>query len=365
MGICLEPIRWESHCYPSVGNDSQAVINEELGDEYDVFVGIFWKNSGTPTPRAQSGTIDEFEKAYARWSRTRKSPQIMIYFRDGPTSLSEVDENQLLLIRNFRERLKPMGVLFWPYKDEEDFSKLIRMHLLVAISRLQINQGPESAVNSCVPSTSEFGIDENNEGIEEGFLDLVEGGDETFEDLTEIMGRMSESIVVLGNKLEERSTEYVSGHQNKKTLRQLGDRTAGDLENFTTRMNTETPQFSRLFSNGIDKYTRAFTISTDFNDISEQYLTNSMKNVTVLRNSIETAKESVTKFRNTIATTPRLTTIFVKAKKHAVAAIDTLLSEMTTAINLTVEMEKVIEETSQNLKNRKVEKCLADSSGAI
>ena len=364
LGIRLEPIRWENNCYPSVGADSQAVINEELGDDYNIFIGIFWRKYGTPTPRAQSGTIDEFERAYARWSQTRISPQIMFYFRDGPTSLGEVDEDQLILIRNFRKRLKPMGVLFWPYKDEEDFGRLIRMHLFLAVTRLRINQGSERAVNPCISSTTESGIDENNEGTEDGFLDLVEGGEEAFQDLNEIVGRMSELITVLGDKIQERCTEYTSGQKDRKKLRQFSDSTADDLKNFTSRLNVETPQYARLYSKGIDKYARALTISTDFNGTNEQDLTNLLNHITRMRTATETARESVNKFRDTIAITPRLTTTFVKARNHAVAAVDTLLSEMRTAINLTLDMEKVIEETIQNLKNRKVEICLAESSGA-
>lgn len=31
--------------------------------EYALFVGIMWNRIGTPTPRAESGTVEEFERA--------------------------------------------------------------------------------------------------------------------------------------------------------------------------------------------------------------------------------------------------------------------------------------------------------------
>ena len=40
----LELIKWESDTYPGLGDDAQDVINKQIGDDYDVFIGIIWKN---------------------------------------------------------------------------------------------------------------------------------------------------------------------------------------------------------------------------------------------------------------------------------------------------------------------------------
>lgn len=344
LGIRLEPIRWENNCYPSVGTDSQAVVSEQLGDDYKIFIGIFWKKIGTPTPRALSGTLDEFERAYARWLRTG-SPEIMFYFRNGSVLLSEVDPVQLAKINEFREKLKGLGVYFWNYTDQGEFAKLIRMQI-PALLYGRINRRHEigsTAVNSDITSTTKIGTNENNEDVEEGLLDLIAEGDETFEDLTEVVSRIATSIKVLGDKVETRSKEVNSKYKDRKILKQFGDRTAEDLENFANRLDVDIPQFAKLFSHGIDKYTRAFAISTDFKDISNKDLVDSLNKVIEMRTSIETARKQVTFLEKTIATSPRLTTAFVQSKRHAVMAIDTLLSEMVTAINLTSEMEKVIQ----------------------
>lgn len=59
----LEVIRWETHGWPDVGADAQDVINKEIG-EYDIFVGVMWRRFGTPTKRGESGTAEEFDRAY-------------------------------------------------------------------------------------------------------------------------------------------------------------------------------------------------------------------------------------------------------------------------------------------------------------
>jgi hypothetical protein len=174
-------------------------------------------------------------------------------------------------------------------------------------------------------------------------LDLIAKGEETFDDLTEVVSRITASIKVLGDKVETRSKEVNSKNKDRKILKQFGDRTAEYLENFANRLDMDNPQFAKLFSHGIDQYTRAFAISMDFKDISNNDLVDSLNKSIEMRTSIETARKQVTFLEKTIATSPRLTTALVKSKKHAVVALDTLLSEMATAINLTSEMEKVIQ----------------------
>jgi len=61
--IHVEAARWETHAWPDIGQDGQDVINRQIGD-FDVLVGVMWKRFGSPTKRSQSGTGEEFERAY-------------------------------------------------------------------------------------------------------------------------------------------------------------------------------------------------------------------------------------------------------------------------------------------------------------
>src|SRR5437879_5531034 len=80
--IVLELIKWETHVHPGMGEDAQDVVNQQIND-YDIFVGIMWKRFGTPTERADSGTEEEFRKAYASWQRNRILP-VLFYFCQAP-----------------------------------------------------------------------------------------------------------------------------------------------------------------------------------------------------------------------------------------------------------------------------------------
>ena len=130
LGLRLDLVKWETHCTPGISTDVQSNINEQIKDDYDIFIGIMWKKFGTPTPRSGSGTIEEFERAYARYKQDPNALRVMFYFKDTPpSSMSELDPDQLALINEFRRKLGEKGVLYWTFKSEMEFQSLIQMHL--------------------------------------------------------------------------------------------------------------------------------------------------------------------------------------------------------------------------------------------
>jgi hypothetical protein len=125
----LEAVRWETHAWPDVGEDAQAVINREIG-EYDIFVGIMWIRFGTPTGRSASGTGEEFERAYNLFARFGR-PRIMFYFKTAPFYSSNPSElAQFRKLVTFRNKLYKAGVLFWQYEDSLHFERSVREHLI-------------------------------------------------------------------------------------------------------------------------------------------------------------------------------------------------------------------------------------------
>jgi len=107
-GIRLELIRWETHVRPGFGNDAQAVINAQISDNYDIFVGIMWTHFGTPTERAGSGTEEEFNQAFERFQRNRDTVSLLIYFKDAPIKPSSIDADQLAAVKRFQKRIQEL-----------------------------------------------------------------------------------------------------------------------------------------------------------------------------------------------------------------------------------------------------------------
>ena len=128
--IHFDIVGWETDAYPGFGGDGQHVLNEEIGDmtQYDLFVGIMWNKFGSPTPRAGSGTEEEFQRAFATYSTTGK-PDIAFYFKNQPANLaSEAELAQKMEVVKFKKSLFPEG-LIGDFADTNDFRAQFRRHM--------------------------------------------------------------------------------------------------------------------------------------------------------------------------------------------------------------------------------------------
>ena len=85
-GIYFEVVGWQD-APSSLGQDPQDVINQYFDeDQYDVLIGIMADRLGSPTPRAASGTIEEYQRALARYAREPNSVQVKFFFKRVPAS---------------------------------------------------------------------------------------------------------------------------------------------------------------------------------------------------------------------------------------------------------------------------------------
>ena len=73
--IVLQPVMWETHASPAMGDRAQGIINHQIIKDADLLVAIFWTRIGTPTGAAASGTVEEIEE------HLKASKPAMIYFR--------------------------------------------------------------------------------------------------------------------------------------------------------------------------------------------------------------------------------------------------------------------------------------------
>jgi len=125
----LESLKWEIDVRPSIKDkDGQSMIFEQIGDSFDIFIGIMNKKFGTPTPRAASGTEEEFNEAFNRF-KEKQDLEIIFYFNEEPPlSMNEINLSELLKIEEFRKKLQPKGIYGF-YNGASDFEEKLRKHL--------------------------------------------------------------------------------------------------------------------------------------------------------------------------------------------------------------------------------------------
>ena len=144
----LEVVDWQTHASPGIGSDPQDVINQQLPEDYDIFLGVMWARFGTATPRAGSGTEEEFERALTRHQANR-SVRILFYFKQASLPPDAIDPAQLQKVQAFRERLKQEGVLYRDFEHGAEFERQLRQHLAQQLQALLVSSShPDAKVDN-------------------------------------------------------------------------------------------------------------------------------------------------------------------------------------------------------------------------
>jgi hypothetical protein len=154
-GFRIDLLLWEEDSYPDAGTDAQEVINQQIGD-YEIFIGLMSTRFGSPTGRANSGTEEEFERAFEKHIRNPGTIKILFYFRDATVKLSQVDLYQALQIQRFRDRISKLGALYYVYDGLEDFGRRLSSHLLQAARDVILKDKALSGSSSAAKASNQI-----------------------------------------------------------------------------------------------------------------------------------------------------------------------------------------------------------------
>lgn len=125
----LLPVGWETDATPDLQARGQAIINRQLVDTSDLLIGIFWTRLGTPTPEAESGTVEEIERFVSEGKRC------IIYFSDKAVQPSSIDQQQYESLKKYRKELNPRGLTGF-FNDANEFREKVFRHITAAIQEL-------------------------------------------------------------------------------------------------------------------------------------------------------------------------------------------------------------------------------------
>jgi hypothetical protein len=160
------------------------------------------------------------------------------------------------------------------------------------------------------------------------------------------MPKMTETIVELGKRMTNRSGELTDLHPElgsydiKAAMKVMG-KAADDLDDFVTRTKLEMPLFSDALSTAMHSFGRATSLSLEFGRTEPAVLVAIYKSSVQLRTTISDSKDGLMRLRGILATHPRVTSVYNKAKRRALAAMD----ELAQAFDLGAERIKELETT--------------------
>ncbi len=93
-GVVLQPVMWETHSTPAMGDRPQGLINNQVVRGCDMLIGAFWTRIGSHTGLEESGTIEEI-----KWFLNNKKP-VMLYFSKSPIDPYSVDLEQMKKLKD-------------------------------------------------------------------------------------------------------------------------------------------------------------------------------------------------------------------------------------------------------------------------
>ncbi len=156
----IESKKWENDARPSFGESAQDVINKQLVNNFQLFIGIMFTRFGIPTKVAESGTEEEFNLAY----ENKDNVEIMFYFNDEKISPDDIDTDQLSKVNAFKSKLSDKGGLYSKYIGITDFENKLRKHLQNYF--MEIYKVPQKNIhNSSSDETANILLDRLNEAL--------------------------------------------------------------------------------------------------------------------------------------------------------------------------------------------------------
>ena len=364
LGIRIEIIGWDTHTYPQIGSDPQAVVNEQIGENYDVFIGILWARFGSPTPRFESGTLEEFERAKERFETDPSSVSVMFYFKEEPLSPNDIDPDQLSKVKDFRENLSK-NALIGKFSTEKEFGTNIRVHLTRCIfkwSTLSQQGGTENAEEKPSHETGSRSASEETIGAErmqgeetnedEGFLDLVLEADRKLRESSETILRIAGAIEQISSLMSDTTSELntvdvTKGGFEVKRAKLIVNKLASGIDKVFRQIEVEIPLFRQLYSGAVKKFEKLALLLGEFQDADDDVLNPSLAGLQDIVRNIPSALEGVGGLRKSIEQLPPVTTRFNRAKRRGQRVLSSVEREFSAADTLTREVIRLLESRQQ------------------
>jgi hypothetical protein len=323
-GFVVNPLLWETHSRPAAGPSPQDRVFLDLGESYDIFVGFIGHRFGTPTRNAGSGTEEEYDRAYARYSKG-ESVEIMFYFRDPQTAPGKISARDLLKVEEFREKISSRGVKYGTYASSDEFKTLLYRHLSSAVSSV-LNQ---SGGQSTSVGSQEVDPLKNLNSLEvledDGLEDLVADATENFEIFGEAAAEIGAAVEKLAGHFNELTAEISAtanmDSQARQTIgRRLIERTSHHMESYTKRVVAELPSMHESMSSGLDSIRRAVVIANEDGVSSDADKAELLDSLATLRPIIAGGVSNIEAFSGAISSFPRLSSPMNRAKRRMQAA---------------------------------------------
>lgn len=144
FGAVVLPTHWRQHAAAEHGERPQASLNQQLVDEADAVLALFWNRLGTPTGEAESGTQEEIDRAH------ESGAFVAILRCEREVDPTTLDAEQVAKLRAFLGDVQPESLVL-SYRDDADLARHVDTILTRIVTRE--SQRAEDAAEAATTST--------------------------------------------------------------------------------------------------------------------------------------------------------------------------------------------------------------------
>jgi hypothetical protein len=328
-GCHINIITWEDTIAPSLSGRPQEVINEQVGDDYDVYLGMMWSKLGSPTGEAESGTVEEFDRALDRY-RSGEGVRLAMLFKTAPIPTTILNGEQFDKVTTFKRRFADEGGLYREF-DSEDGLRLVlnRLFEQIAAGAPEIGGTLEHAASAAPREEGEI-LKESEDLSDIGILDLND-------QLSAVVAEQAKFLDGWQQVLTSNTKESNNASSEMEQLTRFGAASPSALRPIISHFSANLDQLSKFVEENIADFVdgnnriiglteAALDLSADFPDQGQTITTRS--SVLELLSTLLENRTSLDELITTSKGLPRMTTEFNRAKKRAVKAQEAMLVEI-------------------------------------
>lgn len=341
LSVRLELLRWETDAYPDAGEDAQDIINKQIPDDWDIFVGVMWCRFGTPTARAGSGTEEEFIRAVNRRRTSQTKVALLLYFKDEPIAPSRIDPSQLACLQKFQSETRAQGLLTWKFSDADEFEKLAVLHITKHVQEWRHTPVPLPVQDAETPSSTASALLEDTlpnlpvssvqDAVvdDDGYLDLLEEFTLRSDEIQQVAERLNDAQTRLSAKTTEGHQELERLNSDPsvasvKKFRAAIALVADEMLAYTKLVDAEVPNFRQAIDKSMGALLKYLNIAAD---LYPDQLRDAKSAAFTLLKTLSESRQAVEGFRASTVSLPKMTKELNIAKRRQATALSALILE--------------------------------------
>jgi hypothetical protein len=338
-------LTWEDSVTSELEDYGQGSINTQIGDTYDVILGLMWGRFGSPTGREASGTLEEFKRALER-KREGDPVRISFYFKTADLPFERMDPDQIKKVKEFKKLFQEEGGLTRDFTDMDQLRSQIGL-LLEQIARDKDRYSTEPVSRSQPAATRAGGPTPGTEPAVEGaanstpsepeppeelgMLDVTERMETAVSEFTVEMTEWAEQTSILGDAattaVEELESLARFGNPPASEIRKIIERVTARLESNAKFAEDRSGNVTRLMREIMALIDARIQLLSDFTVTTEQRQ-DSLKELVEMASAIHMALKNTRGLVDTIGQLPRMSVKFNLARRRVVEAYEPFLREL-------------------------------------